>query len=136
MLKHLSLFMDFFSCIAQFFEQEHFNQAVLAKEIGNRLKAELGEQIAVDLVFDEEILRDHAFDHFSHGWRRNLHSGRNLFVTNFFMLRADFIDALEVIFFIRCHRVLFSSLLLVYQKKSKMAWPVDRNCLGGRKMIV
>ena len=50
MLEHLSLFMDFFSCIAQFFEQEHFNQAVLAKEIGNRLEAELGEQIAVGLV--------------------------------------------------------------------------------------
>ena len=42
MFEHFSLFMDFFSRIAQFFEQEHFNQAVLAKEIGNRLEAELG----------------------------------------------------------------------------------------------
>ena len=131
MLEHFSFFMDFLGRIAKFFEQEHFDQAVLAKEIRNRLEAELGEQIAVGLVLDEEILRDHAFDHLSHGWRRNLHPGRNLFVTNFFMLRADFIDALEVIFFIWCHRVLFSSLLLVYQKKRKMAWPVDRNCLGG-----
>ena len=39
MFENFCLFMDFFSCVAKFFQQKYFDQAVLAVEIRDQLRS-------------------------------------------------------------------------------------------------
>ena len=41
MLENFCLFMDFFSCVAKIFQQKYFDQAVLAVEIRDQLRAQI-----------------------------------------------------------------------------------------------
>ena len=70
------------------------------------------------LIFHQEALRDHALNHLGHSGWRDLHATSDFFITDFFYFCANFINALEVIFFVWCHAFLFSSLTSSISKKS------------------
>ncbi len=103
MLKYLSLFMDF-SCIAQFLRQNTSIKRCLRKRSEKHLKAELGEADSRGCL-DEEIFRITCLAAISvtAGGRNYVRQGSLLLI--FSCCSADFIDALEVIFFAWCHRV-------------------------------